>query len=109
MFLVELSINFRTLLMRYIFREIPDAKQISSKRLFPWSFLGGSTDTQALENLILVSGFAGFSSYFKNPISLAEKSCWSYVGLYQKFLYKISPLLLTPPPPPKHSYYTSLM
>ena len=30
---------------------------------------------------------------------LAEKSLWSYVGLYQKFLYKSFSLLITPPPP----------
>ena len=29
---------------------------------------------------------------------LANKSPWSYIGLYQKFLYKILSLLLTPPP-----------
>ena len=39
-----------------------------------------------------------FWKLFLNPIFLTEKSPRSYVGLYQKFLYKISLLLLTPPP-----------
>ena len=38
---------------------------------------------------------------------LAEKSPRSYVGLYQKFLYKSFSLLLTPPPPPNNYFHTS--
>ena len=53
---------------------------------------GFSVELKSLYLLVL-------GSIFKNPMFLAKKSPKSYVGLYQKFLYKISLLLLTPLPP----------
>ena len=47
---------------------------------------------------------AGFGSCFKNLMLLAKKSLMSYVGLYQKFLYKSFSLLLKPPPPNQSSH-----
>ena len=55
--------------------------------------------------LIEVFGIADFGSCFKNHMFLSEKSPKSYVGLYQKFLYKS--FIINDTPSPKHSYHTS--
>ena len=58
---------------------------------------------------IEIFGFAGFGSRLKNPMFLPNKSLMSYIGLYHKFLYKISSLLLTPlPPAPRWSFFSNL-